>query len=132
MTTKAATHPGGDPGLVFWLPPMHSAVLLAFGVLAVAGIFGRRGTIMVGSIGAIGFLIMFALSAPAATQPSGPMGLDLHDVGLHTVLLGYNVGLMVWLIPDALEDESWVAARRDAPGRSSASGQHRSPAVTRH
>jgi len=130
---SAATQPGdgdprGAPVLIFWLTPMHSAVLLTFGVLAAAATLHRRSTIIVGSIGALGFLLLFALGAPAATAPGGPMGFDLHDVGLHAVLLGYNIGLMVWLIPDALEDESWVPDRPDAPGQPRTPRHHPSPA----
>jgi hypothetical protein len=108
---------------------MHSAVLLAFGVLAAAATVHRRSTIVVGAIGALGFLLMFALSAPASTGPNGPMGFDLHDVGLHGVLLGYNIGLMIWLLPDALEDESWEPRRPDPAGPRTPE-QHPSPAST--
>ena len=110
---SAATHPdappAGAPVLVLALTPWHSAILLGFGVLAVAGTLQRHAAIIVTALGAVGFVVLVFIGAVAAAHHApGPLGFEARDIVLHGVLAAANFAVLYWLIPDVLEGPDWV------------------------
>jgi hypothetical protein len=109
---SAATHPdsppAGAPVLVLALTPWHSAILLGFGVLAVAGTLQRHAAIIVTALGAVGFVILVFIGAVTAVHRApGPLGFEPRDIVLHGVLAAANFAVLYWLIPDVLEGPDW-------------------------
>ncbi len=121
---SAATHPDaspdGAPVLVLALTPWHSAILLGFGVLAVAGTWQRHAAIIVAASGTVGFLVLLFVGAVAAAHHApGPLGFEARDIVLHGLVAAANFAVLYWLIPDALEGPDWVprTGTRTQPGR---------------
>jgi hypothetical protein len=115
--TSALAHPDADPAgaPVLWLAltPTHSGLLLGFGVLAVCAVARRRHTVIITGFGAVLFLLLFTIGTGAAARHAPwVLGFDLRDSVLHAVLLVFNLALLMWLIPDALEGPAWVRRRR--------------------
>ena len=114
-----ALHPAGPTGapvLGLATAPGHSAILLAFGVVAIAAIGNRRAAITVTALSAVAYLtlLFFSSVATARVKPT-PLGFHAADIVLHGVLAVVNLGLLMWLIPDELGDEAW--GPRPARGR---------------
>lgn len=112
----AETHPhagpAGAPVLMLHLAPLHSGVLLGYGILAIAAVLHRRSTVVVTGLGVVGLVLLFTIgTAAAARSRPGPFGFDLRDSVLHGVLLGLDLALLIWLLPDALEGPEWVRRR---------------------
>jgi hypothetical protein len=129
---SAATHPHmgptGAPVLWLALSPAHSDVLLGFGLFAAVATVWRRPTVIITGIGAVGFTLLFTIGTVAAVASTpGPLGFDLRDSALHVVLLAFNLALLIWLIPNALEGPGWVRrrARAQRPGRQVRPQEHR-------
>jgi hypothetical protein len=91
--------------------------------VAVLATVRRRPTVIVTGAATLGLMLLFTIGVTAATAgpTPGPLGLDLRDAVLHAVLLMANLALLIWLLPDALGDPSWVVRRRRARSGSSAS-----------
>lgn len=136
--------PDGLPVLWLRVAPLHAAVLLAYGVAAVACVPWRRAATAVVAAGAIGFLLLFAIGTPAAAgatagvrgaaaEPGpGPWGMDLGDSTLHTALLVYNLALLFWLATTALQGRVWVRRRMARRGRAAGSGSTTGAAKADH
>jgi Domain of unknown function (DUF4383) len=119
---SAALHPHagptGAPVLGLALTPAHSAVLLVFGVVAIAAVRSRRAAVTVTALSAVAYLMLLFIGsvATARTKPT-PLGFHAADIVLHGVLAVVNLALLMWLIPDELGDEAWVPRRRRGRGR---------------
>jgi hypothetical protein len=105
--------PTGTPVLGLASTPAHNAILLAFGLLAVAGVGNRRAAVTVTALSAVAYTMMLFISSVATSQnmPT-PLGLHAAHILLHGVLGVVNLALLIWLIPDELGDEAWVPRRR--------------------
>lgn len=119
--------PTGAPVLGLASAPAHSALLLAFGVAAVAAVGNRRAAVTVTALSAVAYTVLLFFSSVASTRTMPtPLGFHAADVVLHGVLAVVNLGLLMWLIPDELGDEAWVPRRRQGRGRDR---RERSPAA---
>ncbi len=114
---SAALHPHagptGAPVLGLTSTAAHSALLLVFGVVAIAAVGNRRAAITVSALSAVGYLILLFFSSigAARTTPTS-FGFHAADILLHGVLAVVNLALLMWLIPDELGDPVWVPRRR--------------------
>jgi len=107
-----AWQPTGVAVLVLHLAPVHSGVLLGYGVFGVAATVHRRSTVIVTGLGVVGFLLLFTIGVTAAARARpGPWGFDLGDSVLHGALLIVDLALLIWLLPDAMEGPSWIRRR---------------------
>jgi hypothetical protein len=105
--------PGGAQVLVLRLTPLHSAVLLVFGLAAVVAPIRRRATNWVAGLSLIAAVLGFTIGVTAATNgPAGVWGLDFGDAWLHATVMIVDLCLLVWLLPDELQDPGWVWKRR--------------------
>ncbi|MEY8014153.1 DUF4383 domain-containing protein [Mycobacterium servetii] len=119
---SAARHPHagptGAPVLGLATTPAHSGMLLAFGVVAVGSVGNRRAAVTVTGFSAAAYTILLFVGAVAATHRTPtPLGFHAADVVLHGVLAVVNLGLLMWLAPDALADPVWVRRRRESDRR---------------
>lgn len=107
--------PTGAPVLGLATTVPHSAILLGFGLAAVAAVGNRRAAITVTALSAIAYLMLlfFSSVATARANPT-PLGFHAAHIVLHAVLGVVNLALLMWLIPDELGDEAWGPR----PGRS--------------
>jgi uncharacterized protein DUF4383 len=102
------TGPTGAPVLGLATTPAQSAILLAFGLVAIGAIGNRRAAITVTALSAIAyFTLLFISSVATAREKPTPLGFHAADIVLHGVLGVVNLGLLMWLIPDELGDEAW-------------------------
>lgn len=102
----------GAPVLGLATTPAHSAILLAFGVVAIAAIAKRRAAVTVTALSAIAyFMLLFFSSVATAQAKPTPLGFHAADIVLHGVLGVVNLGLLMWFIPDELGDEVWGPRR---------------------
>lgn len=113
---SAALHPHagptGAPVLGLAMTPAHSAMLLAFGVVAIAAIAKRRAAITVTALSAIAyFMLLFIGSVATVRARPTPFGFHAADIVLHGVLGIVNLALLMWFIPDELGDEAWGPRR---------------------
>ncbi len=113
---SAAQHPDagptGAPVLGLATTPAHSAMLLAFGLAAVAAVGKRRAAVTVTGLSAVAYLLLlFAGSVATARATPTPLGFHAADIVLHGVLGVINLALLMWLVPDELGDEPWVRRR---------------------
>lgn len=113
---SAALHPHAGPtgapvlGLATTAP--HSAMLLAFGVAAIAAIGYRRAAVTVTAVSAIAYLMLLFVSSVATARAKPTLfGFHAADIVLHGVLGIVNLALLMWLIPDELGDEAWGPKR---------------------
>lgn len=119
---SAALHPHagptGAPVLGLAMTVAHSAILLAFGVVAIAAIGSRRAAITVTAVSAVAYLMLlfFSSVATARAKPT-PLGFHAADIVLHAALGIVNLALLMWLIPDELGDEAWGPRRRRSRDR---------------
>jgi hypothetical protein len=104
---------GGAQVLMLRLTPLHSAVLLVFGLAAVVAPIRRRATNWVTGLSLIAAVLGFTIGVTAATNgPAGLWGLDFGDAWLHAAVMIVDLCLLVWLMPDELQDPGWVWKRR--------------------
>ncbi|OBA84387.1 hypothetical protein A9W99_00460 [Mycobacterium sp. 1164966.3] len=117
--------PTGTPVLGLASTPAHNAILLAFGLLAVAAVGKRRAAVTVTALSAVAYTMLLFFSSVATSQrmPT-PLGLHAAHILLHGVLAVVNLALLMWLIPDELGDEAWVPRR----GRRRSRDQQQLPA----
>lgn len=113
----AALHPHAGPTgasvLGLATTPGQSAILLAFGVVAIAAVGNRRAAITVTALSAVAyFMLLFVSSVATAYANPTPLGFHAADILLHGVLAAVNLALLMWLIPDELGDEVWAPRRR--------------------
>lgn len=114
---SATLHPHAGPTgarvLGLASTPVHSALLLAFWVVAVAALGNRRAAVTVTALSAVAYtmLLFFSSVATARTTPT-LLGFHAADIVLHGVLAVVNLALLMWLIPDELGDPAWVPRRR--------------------
>ena len=113
---SAALHPHagptGAPVLGLAMTPAHSAMLLAFGGVAIAATVKRRAAIAVTALSAIAyFMLLFIGSVATARARPTPFGFHAADIVLHGVLGIVNLALLMWFIPDELGDEAWGPRR---------------------
>lgn len=119
---SAALHPHagptGVPLLGLATTAAHSAILLAFGVAALAAIGYRRAAVTVTAVSAIGYLMLLFFSSVATARAKPTLfGFHAADIVLHGVLGIVNLALLMWLIPDELGDEAWGPKRGRSRGR---------------
>ncbi len=113
---SAALHPNAGPtgapilGLTSTAP--HSAMLLAFGVAAIAAVGKRHAAVAVTALSAVAYTLLLFIGA-VATARATPTLFGFHAAGivLHGLLGVVNFALLMWLIPDELGDEAWVPRR---------------------
>ncbi|WP_196773405.1 DUF4383 domain-containing protein [Mycobacterium colombiense] len=113
---SAALHPHagptGAPVLGLATTAAHSAILLAFGVAAIAAIGFRRAAVTVTAVSAIAYLMLLFVSSVATARAKPTLfGFHAADIVLHGVLGIVNLALLMWLIPDELGDEAWGPKR---------------------
>jgi hypothetical protein len=107
---------GGAQVLMLRLTPLHAGALLAFGLLVVAAIGSRRATTWATAVSLLAAMLAFTIGVTAATDgPAGPWGLDFGDAWLHAVVMVVDLALLVWLLPDELQDPAWMPRRRPSP-----------------
>lgn len=95
------------------LTPAHSVFLVGFGALAMLFSLRRRAAVVLTVTATIGFLALLLIGGVATGDAaSGPFGFDPHDIVLNGVLVGINLALLIWLVPDLLEGPAWVRRRR--------------------
>jgi hypothetical protein len=88
-------------------------MLLVFGLAAVVAPVRRRATNWVTGLSLTAAVLGFTIGIAAATNgPDGPWGLDFGDACLHFVIMIVDLALLVWLLPDELQDPGWVRKRR--------------------
>ena len=109
---SAALHPHagptGAPVLGLATAPAQSAILLAFGVVAIAAVGNRRAAVTVTALSAVAYFTLLFFSSVATTRAKPtPLGFHAADIVLHGVLGVVNLALLMWLIPDELGDEAW-------------------------
>lgn len=114
---SAALHPHagptGAPVLGLATTAAHSAILLAFGVAAIAAIGFRRAAVTVTAVSAIAYLMLLFVSSVATARAKPTLfGFHAADIVLHGVLGIVNLALLMWMIPDELGDEAWGPKRR--------------------
>ena len=119
---SAALHPRagptGAPVLGLAITAAQSAILLGFGVVAIAAVAKRRAAITVTALSAIAyFMLLFFSSVATARANPTPLGFHAADIVLHGVLGVVNLGLLMWFIPDELGDEVWGPRRGRGRGR---------------
>jgi hypothetical protein len=117
----AVVYPGADPAgapvLVLALTPVHSGVLLGFGVLAALAARRRRSALLVTGAEAVGFMLLFLFCTVASARSDpGPLGFDPGDSVLHGIFMAVNLALLMWLAAESLEGPRWVR-RTPAPPR---------------
>jgi hypothetical protein len=118
-SAAAQPHVGAAGAPVGWLAltRAHSVVLLGFGLCAMVATIRRRPTVIVTGVGVVAFLLLFTIgTAAAARHTPWVLGFDLRDSVLHAALLAFNLALLIWLVPDALEGPAWVQRQGRAPG----------------
>jgi Domain of unknown function (DUF4383) len=104
--------PTGAPVLGFEMTAPHSAILLAFGLVAIAAVGNRRAAVTVTALSAIAyFMLLFFSSVATARAYPTPLGFHAAHIVLHAVLGVVNLALLMWLIPDELGDEAWGPRR---------------------
>lgn len=113
---SAALHPHagatGTSVLGLSTTAAHSAILLTFGVAAIAAIGYRRAAITVTAVSAIAYLMLLFVSSVATARAKPTLfGFHAADIVLHGVLAIVNLALLMWLIPDELGDEAWGPKR---------------------
>lgn len=113
---SAALHPHagptGAPVLGLATTAAHSAILLAFGVAAIAAIGFRRAAVTVTAVSAIAYLMLLFVSSVATARAKPTLfGFHAADIVLHGMLAIVNLALLMWLIPDELGDEAWGPKR---------------------
>ena len=105
--------PTGAALLGLALTPAHCAVLTGLGVAAVSASLHRRAAVVVTATSTVAFVLLFAIGSVASARATpGLFGFDPRDSALHAVLLAYNLALLMWLIPDALEGPAWIRRRK--------------------
>lgn len=113
---SAALHPHagrtGAPILGLTSTAPHSAMLLAFGVAAIAAVGKRRAAVTVTALSAVAYTLLLFIGS-VATARATPTLFGFHAAGivLHGSLGVVNFALLMWLIPDELGDEAWVPRR---------------------
>ncbi len=124
---SAALHPHAGPtgvpvlGLVS--TPAHSGMLLAFGVVAIAGVVNHRAAVTVTALSAVAYtLLLFFGSVATARRMPTPLGFHAAGIALHGVLAVVNLALLMWLIPDELADPAWVPRLRRGRDRPQPAG----------
>lgn len=120
----AVVYPGagpvGAPVLVLALTPVHSGVLLGFGVLGVLSAWRRRAALIVTGFETGAFFLLFAIGTVASARSDpGPLGFDPGDSVLHLIFMAVSLALLMWLAAETLEGPYWVP-RRPAPRRTDA------------
>lgn len=113
---SAALHPHagptGAPVLGLATTAAHSAILLGFGVAAIAAIGFRRAAVTVTAVSAIAYLMLLFVSSVATARAKPTLfGFHAADIVLHGMLAIVNLALLMWLIPDELGDEAWGPKR---------------------
>jgi hypothetical protein len=113
---SAALHPyagpTGAPVLGLASTPAHSAILLAFGVAAIAAVGNRRAAVTVTALSAVAYVVLlFSGSVASVRGMPTPLGFHASGIVLHGVLAVVNLALLMWFIPDELGDEAWVPRR---------------------
>jgi hypothetical protein len=112
----AAAGAAGQPVLMLRLTPLHSGALLAFGVLAVGATPWRRATNWITALSLVAATLAFTIGVTAATDSSyGPWGMDFGDAWLHGSAMVIDLALLIWLLPDELQDPGWVWKRGAEP-----------------
>ncbi len=118
----AAQHPhagaAGTTLLGMATTPVHSALLLALGAVAIPAAGYRRAAVVVTALSAVFYtiLLFFSSVATARAKPT-PLGFHAADIVLHGLLAVVNLALLMWLIPDELGDEVWAPRRGRGRGR---------------
>jgi hypothetical protein len=103
----------GAPVLGLATTPTNSAMLLAFGVAAVAATWKRRAAVTVTAVSAVAYLmLLFTGSIASARGKPTLLGFHPADILLYGLLGVANLALLMWLIPDELGDEAWLPRRR--------------------
>jgi hypothetical protein len=118
--TNTTPPPQGAPVLVFHFTTLHSAILLATGLLASLSA-ARRTTALISTCAQFfGYLLMFtAGSVGYARAVPTPLGLDPGDAMLHLALTALAAGLFMWLAGHGIEGRWWIYDRsstRPQPG----------------
>ncbi|MGH3765036.1 MAG: DUF4383 domain-containing protein [Pseudonocardiaceae bacterium] len=113
---SAAAHPAagraGAPVLVLALTPLHSGVLLGFGVLAMLSAWQPRAAKITTGAEAVAFFLLFAIGTVASARSfPGPLGFDPGDSVLHLCFMVLNLALLMWLAAETLEGPRWVRRR---------------------
>lgn len=113
----------GAPVLGLATTPAHSAILLAFGVVAIAAIAKRRAAVTVTALSAIAyFMLLFFSSVATAQAKPTPLGFHAADIVLHGVLGVVNLGLLMWFIPARIRRRGLGATTRPQPRSAAAFG----------
>ena len=103
--------------------PAHCWLLIVFSVLAALATLRRRTTLIMTGVGVGGFLLLFTIGTVAAVRSApGPLGFNASESVLHAVLMAINLGLLLWLLANALEGPAWVRRRRPRGSGSGDSG----------
>lgn len=118
---SAASHPdagsAGAPVLILHLTPWHSALLGGTGLILALSALRRRSSVIISATVTVGYLLLVFYGAVASAHHApGPLGLGAQSIVVHGVIAALNLGILYWLLPDALEGPDWVRrSRTDAP-----------------
>lgn len=92
--------PEGTPIFGLTVTPLHGALLMACGSLAVLACLGRWTTLAFSAIAAGGWAALTVVCAvEAAHHVPGVLGFDARDTLLYGALSAYNLALCTWLAP---------------------------------
>ena len=95
------------------LAPWHSALLGVTGVGLALSALRRRASLVAASIASVAYLLLvFYGAAGAVHHAPGPLGLGAPSIVLHGIVSAVNLGILYWLLPDALEGPAWARRRR--------------------
>lgn len=86
------------------LTPAHGGFLLGFGVLAMLASLRRRAAVVLTVTATIVFIVLLVIGAVATAHAApGLFGFDPRGIVLNGMLVGINLALLIWLLPDLLE-----------------------------
>lgn len=92
--------PDGSPILGLSVTPLHGALLVAGGALAILACLGRRTTIGFAAMATGGWgTLTIVCAVEAAHHSPGMLGFDPRDTLLYGALGVYNLALFTWLAP---------------------------------
>jgi lysylphosphatidylglycerol synthetase-like protein (DUF2156 family) len=94
--------------LGFHISAVHGVALAAFGALVVLAARRRGSAVVLSALGAVLAITLVLVSSVAAVHhASGVMEFRPGSILLFGLIAGYDIALVMWLCPDAVEGKVW-------------------------